>query len=52
MIAGVCGGIGEYLGLDPTLIRLLAVFTGIFGVGLFGYILAALIIPSQPERTY
>lgn len=52
MIAGVCGGLGEYLGVDPTLIRLLALFTGIFGVGLFGYILAALIIPNQPERYY
>lgn len=48
MIAGVCGGIGEYFGVDPTLIRLFAVFTGIFGVGIFGYILAALIIPNQP----
>jgi phage shock protein PspC (stress-responsive transcriptional regulator) len=48
MLAGVCGGIGEYFAVDPTLIRLVAVFTGVFGVGLVGYILAALIIPSQP----
>ncbi len=48
MIAGVCGGLGEYFGIDPTLIRVLAVFTGIFGIGIFGYILAALIIPNQP----
>ena len=29
MIAGVCGGLGEYIGVDPTIVRLL------FAVGLF-----------------
>ena len=50
MIAGVCGGIGEYFNIDPTLIRLAWVFfsiaTAIFG-GLLAYILAAIIIPSR-----
>lgn len=50
MIAGVCGGIGEYFNVDPTLIRLawavLTVFTAIFG-GLFLYIVAAIIIPNE-----
>ena len=48
MLFGVCGGIGEYFDVDATLIRLLVVFTGVFGVGLFGYLIAALIIPNQP----
>ena len=50
MIAGVCGGIGEYFNIDPTLIRLAWVFfsiaTAIFG-GLLAYNLAAIIIPSR-----
>lgn len=30
MIAGVCAGAAEYLGVDPTLIRVLTVIAGIF----------------------
>lgn len=55
MIAGVCGGIGEYLNVDPTVIRLLAVFlaigTFIFG-GVAAYIIAAIIIPENPVKEY
>ena len=48
VIAGVCGGIGEYFEIDPVLIRLLAVIS-IFSVGgIFAYILAWIIMPSQP----
>src|SRR3989338_3246768 len=42
MIAGVCGGIGNYLGMDPTLIRLiwvLFVFIS-FGAGILAYVIA------------
>ena len=50
MIAGVCAGIGEYLGVDPTVIRLLWVvltlFTGIV-IGLIAYIIAWVIIPEK-----
>ena len=49
-IAGVCGGIGTYLDIDPTLIRLgwivLTVLTGIVP-GITGYIIAAIIIPKE-----
>ena len=49
-ICGVCGGIAEYLGVDPTVVRLLtasaALFTGVVFVG-FIYLLAAMIIPSN-----
>jgi len=49
MIAGVCGGIGEYLGIDPTVIRLLWVlFTLIsLGAGIIAYIIAWIIIPEN-----
>lgn len=49
MVCGVCAGIGEYLTIDPTVIRLLWVIFSIasFGTGLIAYIIAALVIPEQ-----
>ncbi len=50
MIAGVCGGIGEYFNVDPTLIRLawvLISFPFAFFGGVFAYIIAAIIIPIR-----
>lgn len=50
MICGVCGGIGEYFGVDPTLVRLgVAMFSLAAGLGLFGYFIMALIIPEKPD---
>ena len=47
---GVCAGIGEYLDIDPTLIRLLWAFATCFaGAGLLAYIIAAIIMPRKPE---
>lgn len=48
VFAGVCGGIGEYLGVDPTVIRLLAVILGFTGIGVLAYIVAAILIPENP----
>ena len=49
MVCGVCAGIGEYLTIDPTVIRLLWVIFSIvsFGTGLIAYIIAALVIPEE-----
>ena len=49
MIAGVCAGIGEYLGLDPTVIRLLWVLLTFFsfGAGVLAYVIAWMIIPEK-----
>ena len=48
MICGVCGGIGNYFNVDPTLIRLVWVLATFFGgSGLLVYIIAALIIPEE-----
>lgn len=44
---GVCGGIGEYLHVDPTIIRLLAVILGFTGSGVIAYLVAAIIMPEQ-----
>ncbi len=51
MIAGVCGGLAEYLALDPTLVRLLflgALFLGAPGV-IPAYLIMAVIVPPAPE---
>jgi len=49
MIAGVCAGLDEYLGIDPTIVRLLTVlafFTGFGGIALV-YIIMAIVVPEQ-----
>jgi phage shock protein C len=48
IIAGVCGGIGEYFNIDPTIIRLLWLLISITGGGLVAYIIAWIIIPKEP----
>ena len=50
MLCGVCGGIAEYFVLDPTLVRLgWIVFSALAGSGLLAYIIAAIVIPRDPE---
>ena len=53
MLEGVCGGIAEYFGIDPTIVRLAwVVFCALGGSGILAYIIAAIIIPSAPlERS-
>ena len=49
MIAGVCGGLGEYFNIDPTIVRLVLLFLMLWGGGGFlVYILAWIVIPEQP----
>jgi phage shock protein C len=51
-IAGVCGGLGEYFDIDPTIIRLVWVALALAaGGGIFAYILAWIIVPEQPAVT-
>lgn len=47
MIAGVCGGIGEYMNVDPTIIRLVWALFALTGTGIIAYILAWIIIPEK-----
>ena len=47
MLCGVCGGIGEYFHIDPTVIRLLwIIFSVLGGCGILAYIIAAIVIPE------
>ncbi|MDI3530119.1 MAG: phage shock protein [Thermoanaerobacter sp.] len=51
MLGGVCGGLGKYLGIDPTIIRLIwAAFVVFWGAGIVLYILAWIIIPEEKEN--
>lgn len=49
-IAGVCGGLAEYLNMDPTIVRVLWVLLSFWGPGLIAYIIMACIIPEAPEQ--
>ena len=51
MLAGVCGGLGAYLGIDPTLIRLIAALLVVFGVGsgVVVYLVLMIVMPLEPE---
>ena len=49
MLDGVCGGLAEYFGVDPTLIRLAWVLLcAMGGSGVVAYIVAAIVIPREP----
>ncbi|WP_076459751.1 PspC domain-containing protein [Limosilactobacillus caccae] len=52
---GVFGGIANYFGIDPTIVRvigiLLFVFTGFFPLGVF-YLLAALVMPEANKNDH
>jgi phage shock protein C len=55
MIAGICGGIAEYLDWDPTLVRLIYVLVSVFSAafpGILVYIIAWFIIPRDFQEHY
>lgn len=52
VIAGVCGGIAEWLGWDPTVVRLLYVVVSILSAafpGIIVYILLWVLMPQAPD---
>ena len=48
-ICGVCGGLGEYIGVDPTVIRVIWLIASIcsVGTGFVVYLLASIIVPEE-----
>lgn len=53
-LAGVCGGIAEFLGWDPTLTRVVYVLVSIFSAafpGIIVYIILWLLMPEAPEES-
>ena len=54
MIAGVCGGIAEWLGWDPTLVRILYILISVLSVafpGILVYILLWIVMPGPDSST-
>ena len=49
MICGVCAGLAEYLGIDPTVFRLIWAALGLTGTGILLYIIAALVMPENMD---
>jgi phage shock protein C len=49
MIGGVCGGLGKYMNIDPTVVRLLFVALALLGgPGLIIYLVMLIIVPEDP----
>lgn len=51
-IAGVCGGLGEYFGIDPTAVRVVYVVLSIFSAAFPGILVYLLLWLLIPEREY
>ena len=50
MIAGVCSGLAEYIGIDPTIVRVIWAIASIFiHAGIVAYLAGMLIIPEKPD---
>ena len=48
VLAGVCGGLGRYLGVEPVLLRVAAVVLALAnGLGLIAYVIAWIVIPEE-----
>ncbi len=51
MIFGVCGGLGEYFEVDPSIIRIAWIFSCPFlGLTILPYFIIAVILPEEPRR--
>lgn len=48
MVAGVCGGLAEWLDLDPSIVRLIFILMALtFGHGILVYLILALVMPLE-----
>lgn len=54
ILGGVCGGLGDYFDVDPTLIRLVWVVLTLasLGIGILAYLIAWFIIPRNPKHRW
>lgn len=48
MVAGVCGGIGEFFGIDPTIVRVIYIILSLSFLGIVLYIILMFVIPEEP----
>ena len=47
MICGVCAGVAEYFGIDPTIVRLIWAALALSGTGILLYIVSAIVMPEK-----
>lgn len=47
MICGVCAGVAEYFGIDPTIVRLIWAAFAMSGTGILLYIVAVIVMPEN-----
>ncbi len=51
MIAGICGGLGEYFDVDPTIVRLVLLCSVLLaGTGILFYLIGWIVIPVDPTE--
>ena len=50
IIAGVCGGLAEYFGIDPTIIRIIWLIFAFTGMGVLAYVICWIVIPENPSQ--
>lgn len=49
-ICGVCGGVAEYFGIDPTLVRVGWIILSCLAMaGVLAYVVCAVVIPEEPH---
>jgi len=54
VLVGICGGLGDYFDVDPTIVRLIWVILTLisFGMGILAYLIAWVIIPKNPKHRW
>ena len=53
IVGGVCGGLSEYLNMDPTIVRIIAgVLCLAKGIGLLVYIIACIVMPYDDDESF
>ena len=53
IIAGICGGMGEFLNVDPTIIRIIWIILSLtYGSGILLYLILWLVIPKNPKHKW
>jgi phage shock protein PspC (stress-responsive transcriptional regulator) len=51
IVFGVCGGLGKYFNIDPTIVRVIFVITIFFdGLGILVYIILAIVVPKEDSK--
>jgi phage shock protein PspC (stress-responsive transcriptional regulator) len=50
MLLGVCGGLGKFFGIDPTIVRVIFVLLAFTGFGILAYIVIAIIAPLEESQ--